>query len=378
MIKLEKKMECTGCSACVSVCPRKCIQLKADAEGFEYPYIDKEKCTNCGLCDQVCPQKNSGKYLGKPMYALAAYSLSTEVKKRSTSGGIFYELAKITIEQGGSVYGAVFDSQWRVCHTRIDKVVDIVYMQGSKYLQSSTRCTFQRVKEDLMQGKKVLFSGTPCQVSGLKAFLGDNYNSLTCVGLICHGVASPAVWDQYISMLECRYNGKVDRRYTPTFRSKKEGWNNPSICIPLTNNRKYRKDQLKDPYMWLFINNYILRPSCYACECKRSNRSDITLGDFWGIKQVCEKMYDTMGTSAVLIHTLNGQTLFEEAKKNLIYQYVAYEKVLIGNCHIKESVAMPKGRKWVMQHITSNNFNIVVWIVQILTRLQSKIKSIWH
>lgn len=276
------KTNCCGCSACVSICPKQCITMKVDEEGFLYPWTDKEKCSNCGLCDKVCminhPMDSQSDRKGT---AYACINISEEDRLRSSSGGVFPLLAKCILAKGGKVYGAAFDEEWLVQHVCIGDVNDLSMLQGSKYMQSDKKQTFVQVKRDLDSGKEVLFSGTPCEVRGLKGFLQKEYEKLTCVDVVCHGVPSPLVWRKYIVYIEKLVGKPRDRESTPSHRSKTDGWSRYSVSIPFCHDTEYRKGHDKDLYMRTFLKDVILRPSCYECICKPSvNISDISLADF--------------------------------------------------------------------------------------------------
>ena len=222
MIKIENKENCSGCHACFAACPRKCITMLADEEGFFYPQVNTQECISCGKCKAVCPILTSQKEIReeKPD-AYAVINRQEGVREKSSSGGVFYALASTIIEKNGVVFGAAFDGRNQVVHTFIDKEKDIWRLMGSKYVQSKIGDTYLQIKSFVQAERVVLFVGTPCQIAGLKAFLGREYENLLCVDIVCHGVPSPKLWDKYVKYQEKRYGGKAERIF---FRDKATGW----------------------------------------------------------------------------------------------------------------------------------------------------------
>ena len=197
MIEIKDKKDCCGCSACVQRCPKQCITLKEDNEGFLYPIVDKKTCIDCGLCEKVCPILHQGEPQ-KPLKVYAAKNLNEEIRRQSSSGGIFTLLAEQVIQEGGVVFGARFDENWEVKHDYTETIEGLAVFRGSKYVQSRIEDNYKKAEEFLKQGRKVLFSGTPCQIAGLKRFLRKEYEELLTVDFVCHGVPSPGVWRKYL------------------------------------------------------------------------------------------------------------------------------------------------------------------------------------
>ena len=199
MPEFAKKNECTGCSACANICPRQCIEMNEDAEGFVYPQIVNDSlCISCGACERACPilnKKNNNDVLTK---AYAALSKDESLRLESSSGGIFSELAKVVLQSGGIIYGASYNENGLVEHINIDNIEALGKLRGAKYSQSNMGDSFQVLKKQLNSGRKILFSGTPCQVAGLKSFLNKDYDNLICIDFVCHGVPSPMAWRQYV------------------------------------------------------------------------------------------------------------------------------------------------------------------------------------
>lgn len=339
MINIIDKKNCCGCQACANICPESCITMRQDDEGFFYPIADSSKCLNCGLCEKCCPfLKREPLRINKPI-AFASKVKNEKLREQSSSGGLFSELAIKIIEEGGVVYGVAFSNDFKSAnHIRIDNVDDLYRFRGSKYFQAITGTIFQKVKEDLQRGTRVLFSGVPCQINGLKMFLRKDYDNLITVEVICHGVPSQALWNKYASYLEEKYNAKIDN---VNFRNKKYGWKKFGLYIEGKRVRQYF-DLTKDPYMSMFLNNFSLRPSCYDCNAKKiESMSDITLGDFWGIENVIPEMDDDKGTSLVLIQTAKGRKLIDSIDSLIIKKPVEFENAIKCNLSYCKSVLKP-------------------------------------
>lgn len=320
----QKKEDCCGCTACGSVCPQNAIEMIQDAHGFWYPSVNQEKCVNCGLCQKVCSFHEKEKKDVRPT-VYAAFNKSNEKRLSSSSGGIFIETAESIINKGGVVYGAKFDEAYNVYHSRETELCGLKALKGSKYVQSNIKNCFKMIQKDLNDYKTVLFVGVPCQVGGLKAYLGREYNNLYLIDLACHGVASPKVWQIYIKK---RVKGRKIR--SVSFRDKSRGWKNFSLQITYDTG-KYLVSQDRDQYMTLFLNKLILRESCFNCPYNSYNREgDITLADFWGIDVYKPHLDDNQGISAVLVNTQRGEKLFNQIKDNLIYEHSNIKECLQG------------------------------------------------
>lgn len=321
-VGLIQKQNCCGCEACANSCPNGCIKMVEDGEGFLYPEVDEKQCIGCGRCVKVC--KGNAEGLAKSSTIDAAYACicrSKEIVTESSSGGVFSVLADKILLDRGKVYGAAFDEEYSVHHIFVDNLQDLFRLRGSKYVQSKVGDCYIQVRSDLLEGKEVLFSGTPCQIDGLKSFLGKDYPNLYCIDIICHGVPSPMVWRRYLEMLERKLGAERRRESFPSFRAKPEGWERFSVSIPFSHDTEYRMFHGKDLYMQMFLDNIILRPSCYECRHKAVRASaDITLADFWGIEKVDAEMYDKDGVSLVIVHSEKGQKLFENITAKLIWK----------------------------------------------------------
>ncbi len=338
---LEDSSKCSGCHACFSACPSKCIAMLPDAEGFLQPYIDKTLCTDCGLCKRVCPVVQN--QIGKKGEAYACVSTNENVRMQSSSGGVFSLLAEHILSEGGIVFGAAFDEALDVLHIGIDKAEDLIKLRGSKYVQSRIGDAYQRAKAHLDNGKIVLFTGTPCQISGLKLYLGKDYENLYTQDIVCHGVPSPAVWKAYVAHREKRSASKANNAF---FRHKISGWKKFSIVFDFSDGSTYAQSLHRDPYMKGFLSNLFLRTSCHACASKTLERvSDITLADFWGADKLLATPDDDKGISLVVVNSEKGKRLFAAITASMRMQNVVLDDAVQYNSAACHCVPRPQNRE---------------------------------
>ena len=310
MKKVIDKNLCSGCGACFNLCPVNAISMIEDSEGFKYPVIDEVKCTNCGLCIKSCPVTNPN-YSNFENPKCFAHMANDEIRKKSASGGVFAQLAHLFVKGGGYVVGAVFTKDWTVEHIVSNKVEDIARMQSSKYMQSDMTSCYKEIKQLLDEEKKVLFSGTPCQVAGLKSFLRKDYEKLYCLDLICHGVPSAKVFKKY---LEETYGVENVKEYD--FRSKIDCAWASTTRIELKNGRILKLELSENNFYKVFLSNIILRKSCANCSFSKFPRQgDLTIGDFWGVNDYNKKFNDKKGTSVILSNNKKGEDLLSLMKK---------------------------------------------------------------
>ncbi|WP_162096686.1 Coenzyme F420 hydrogenase/dehydrogenase, beta subunit C-terminal domain [Desulfotalea psychrophila] len=314
MIHLNTKEDCCGCHACLSICPAKCIQMLPDTEGFLYPMVDESLCPECGLCESVCPVINPPRQEGDSV-AFAAWNRNEDVRADSSSGGVFNALMQCTFEQNGVVFGAAFDDSMTLCHQAAHNEVEGQALRGSKYLQSTIGTAYQEARKYLKQGRQVLFSGTPCQIAGLYAFLRKEYDNLLTCDVVCHGVPSPKVFAAYRAELERQHGAKAQRI---AFRRKNFGWKRFSVSLSFDNDTEYRRVLNEDAFMIGFLSNTYLRPSCHACNFSRLPRvADISLADFWGVGTHHPEWDDDRGTSLVIVQTEKGKSAFDACRQDI-------------------------------------------------------------
>lgn len=322
MIRIDDPQACCGCSACYAACPHRAIAMKPDPEGFLYPVVDLARCTDCGLCERICPFLHPAGAT-PPLRLYAAKNRDEDTRKQSSSGGVFTLLARKVLAEGGIVYGARFDGAWDVCHSAAETEEGLAALRESKYVQSHMGDTFRDVRRHLEAGRAVLFTGTSCQVAGLKRFLRRDYGQLLLTAdCLCHGVPSPKVWRKYleevVSSAARGENGEagVPRITRVSFRSKRNGWKRYEMRIEGRRPGEQESRALaaepfdQNPYMRGFLSNLYLRLSCYACRAKNGRcGSDFTLGDFWGIDQINPSFDDDKGCSLLLVNSERGRAL---------------------------------------------------------------------
>ena len=297
-----EKQRCTGCHACFNACPVRAIRMEEDEEGFLYPQIQQTSCINCGRCRDVCPVLSPPSLnVGENVFACAAADLDQRLA--SSSGGVFSLLAERILSQGGLVCGAAYDTIDRVVHILIRDPKELAKIRGTKYVQSEIGSAFRQIESALNEGRIVLFSGTPCQVAGLKSFLGKDPETLLTVDLICHGVPSPGVWRDYVRILS-----KGSSVVKMNHRAKDPDTGKTLFSYQLASGEQYEKEQKDDLYIKGFLQNLFLRRSCFNCSFKGTRRcSDLTIGDFWSAKEFHPTLADGMGTSAVIVHSEKGK-----------------------------------------------------------------------
>lgn len=338
MIDLSK-FECSGCTACYNACPTKAIVMVENKEGFKEPKIDTEKCIHCGICNKVCVMQNGYKKPDEQPLVYGVKNKNLDERKESQSGGAFYILAKHILEQNGIVYGAMLDTDYIVRHTRCESLEETKKLRGSKYVQSDLGDIFENVKDDLEANKQVLFSGTPCQVVGLKAFLKKDYKNLFSVDLICHGVPSPKVWRDYVEWQRNRFKRK--QVYSFNFRDNQRGWG-PHFESFLTDNTKKRYAI----YTKIFYSHNAMRKSCYVCPFTNVQRvSDFTIGDFWGIENVKPEFKDVYGVSVILVNTEKAKQEWNKVKGEFDLFLSKVEDVLPRNPCLQKPFDMPSTRE---------------------------------
>jgi len=330
---------CCGCRLCEKSCPKQAIKLNPKWFGFNYPNIDETKCIHCGLCNNVCPSNNI-----KQANIINSYVGYSNNRMNSSSGGIFPKLAEYVISNNGIVFGAVFDKDFNVEITWTDK--DFSKMLGSKYVQSDIKNTYEECKTFLEQNKLVLYTGTPCQIYGLKGYLKKDYNNLITLDVFCHGAPSPNVWKNYLKS----FNKEID---SVNFRDKRESWEQYHLTIKFKDGTEISENHNKNKYMKLFLENKILRKSCFNCKFRGNSYADISLGDAWGIQT---KLNDHKGLSDIIIHSKKGHQILD--KLEIIKETVSYDKVIQTNC-INLTFNIPDDRINYMKLVDNPKIGII-------------------
>ena len=391
MPELANRLECTGCTSCASICPNQCIHMVEDIEGFQYPVIDSNKCVECSLCVKSCPICTPLHVPEQENIAYAAYTKSETLRMESSSGGIFSEIAHAILNQGGIVVGAVYSNRFEVHHVCIETVDELYKLRGAKYAQSSLHGVFFKVKEYLQQKRKVLFTGTPCQIVGLKSFLKSYDELLFCVDFVCHGVPSPKVWKAYVKHRSLLDNhGKLPININ--MRSKETGWSFYKYSnVFYYSNKKWSILSEENLFMRLFVEDYINRLSCSNCRMKGYDRvSDITLGDFWGIWNVEPDMDDNKGTSLMIVHSCNARKMLEYLSDKIVLKQVTLEQASKQNQSMLKSSPLPKNRERVVKACLKEKFEeierylLIRQIIDnnmrknIIKRIYNRIKEVFH
>lgn len=325
MIHITDKRQCSGCKACSEICPKNCISIITDNEGFWYPNVNRSICIDCGLCERICPQLVKKEPVSLTS-CLAAKSLENSDVDTSSSGGIFVQMAKWILKRGGIVFGVEFNEKWDALFTGVEDLAALEKLKTSKYVQADTNGVFSKIKSQLVNRRWVLFVATPCQIKALHLFLGKNYPTLLTADIICHGVPSPFVWQRYL-MYRIKLDTKAPNKFdilSVNFRDKRISWEKHCLTIKyFAKNKKnivsYSASLSDDFYIRLFESNVILRPSCYDCHSKGgTSGSDITIGDFWGIDLINASFNDHRGCSLVIANTLLGRRVVSELNLNTI------------------------------------------------------------
>ena len=300
---------CSGCYGCLNVCELDAINMKLNNEGFMEPSINLEKCISCGICQKYCPMiTNQSPEPLNTTISYAAWSKNSHTRIKSSSGGVFTEIAKIILNEYGVVFGVIFDNYFKAKHISIENEEELILMRGSKYVQSHIDDGYKKAVSIALQGRPVLFSGTPCQIAAMNLFIQSNpeIGIYTCE-VICHGVPSESVFRSYLDYVSHLKNSEP-KEYS--FRDKTLGWKKDGIKIIFNNGEEYYRNWFKDSFMIGFLRDIYLRPICYECPFAKIPRAaDITLGDFWGVPK---ELDDPRGVSAVLINTPKGEKLFEK------------------------------------------------------------------
>lgn len=390
MINILRKEDCCGCGACFDACPKSAIIWEEDYEGFSYPKVDKYKCVDCGLCNNVCPIEhyipiNDRNAKVKPI-VLGAYHKDDFVRFSSTSGGVFWGLAEDFIKHGGYVAGAIFCDHFKIKHIVTNNIETLHKIKGSKYAQSDCRGMYKEIRSLLSMGERVLATGLPCQMAGLRQFLRKDYDNLIVVDLICHSVTSPFAFDKYIRYLENRYGSDIVS-YHPK-NKEYGGWHDFAFVATFANGEKYIEHAGKDYFTNIFVGkrHLLCRYSCYKCRFKKHPKpSDITIGDFWGIEKIDSSFDSPKGVSKVIINSKKGRDFFYSLNCFTTKEYDEYSSIYnnarsasliksVERCNEKKRMALVNDmHKYELDYCMIKYFSPDVSVIQ---RIKKNIKLI--
>lgn len=374
MIDKVTTYECCLCKACSNVCPTDAIVFSQKMWGAAYPEIETEKCIGCDRCEAVCPVLEFQSYRSQEQIdAYAVQSNNTKVRKHSSSGGVFFEIAKKIITEGGCVSGAIIDDKFNVKHILVENEADLKQLCGSKYVQSDTKGIYKEIKRQLLNGRKVLFCGCPCQIAGLRKFLGNIPQTLYLAELVCHGNAGNDFFESYLALHKKRSRSQVKRI---SFRDKTLGWHRSSMKILYANGKSYLEPITVDAYMKGFLSGIFMKESCFQCKFKDGHSgSDLSLGDFWGAEIEKPELDDNTGLSAVIVRTSKGEELLKttELKK----WDIEVEKIIKYNRNVVESTKRPFTRDEFFAYAEKNGYetaiNDLLWEKKI-AKLKRKVR----
>lgn len=364
----ENKQDCCGCGACKNICPHDAIAMVADEDGFVYPRIDGQRCVECGACKKVCGYQNLP-VRSLPIACYAAAAQDASVLKQSASGGVFAVMARKILHSGGVVYGTAMSMEkvgLAARHIRVDSVDGLQALQGSKYVQSDTGTTYKNAKEDLLAGKQVLYSGTPCQIAGLRSYLGKAYDNLLTMEVICHGVPNGSMFRDFLKTLEKQQGSSVAAFF---FRTKDKG-QGMHTCVDYlradgTHTVVKRNGHLFS-YMHYFLKSYIYRDNCYSCPFAAAERcADMTIGDYWGFHEEYPRLKSDMGlsnakgVSCVLLNSQNGIRHFEECGSALNILETEFEKIARHNMQLREPCRKQPERDVILRLYREQGYDAV-------------------
>lgn len=364
------KEKCVGCKSCEQSCPKHCISMVDNKEGFWYPVVDEKNCVECGKCLKTCPVENAEQHRNMPQTVWAWRNKNDADIMKSASGGAADSAAKTVLQMGGVVYGAAYDEQLVVSHIEVERDEDREKLQSSKYVQSNPKDSYSKVKKRLAEGKTVLYTGTPCQIAGLYAFLGGDKPNLYTVDLICHGVPSPKFFKKYIEYQNKKTDGRV---IYFNFRSKdKRGWGTQYLLKTKTKTKT--KTLSLDRYGKHFMDGDCYRESCYQCAYANTSRvGDITVGDFWGIAKSHPEFNSPKGVSSVFVNTEKGQELFEKMKPFAETEQATLKEAMVKQHNLVQPSNRPENRSDFYKEIDEPDF---VSNLKVGLQLKARIKAI--
>jgi len=354
--------KCTGCFACYNACPENAIKMKLSSYGFYRPELMENRCSNCGLCSRRCPvltgsSSHTNNRSSEDVISYAAWSKNEALRKHSSSGGIFTELANTVLDSKGIVYGVCWKSDWTLCHAKTESSSGLLPFRGSKYLQSNVGLSYTQIDKLIKSGRLVLFSGLPCQVAALHNFV--NSENLITLDLVCHGTPSAAVFHKYLEYIRDSRTVKAIN-----FRNKDIGWSKFRMYIEFTDGSSYSETFRKDPFMVGFLSDLYLNDACYNCTfCSTPRQGDLTLADYWGVPK---EYKNDLGVSLILSNNEKGDKLLNilKAKGNTELERTPFETTLRGNPRIKSGdLEKPKLREKYLKEIQHADFEDLEYII---------------
>jgi len=374
------KEKCSGCQVCKQICPNNAIDMLEDKEGFLYP-VKNERCIECGLCNKICPMVNEIKNNNlKQQEVFTSNHKNDTVVEKSASGGAFSAIVQAFCDNNYVIFGAKYNENNEVEHDYIENIKDIDIFRKSKYVQSDVKDSYSQAKKFLEQGKKVLFSGTPCQIAALKNYLRKEYDDLLCVDIICHGVPSPKVFRNYLEFWENKYNSKVTKIEFRKKMHKKEKWNSRNILLKFENGKEIIKDNENDLYLRAFYAKMIYRKSCSTCKFANQIRySDITIGDSWGIEKIYPDIDVHKGESVIIVNTDKGKGILNKIKEYMNIRDLTIDFVIKENKQFREPTELNPKRDEFFANLDNTRFDKLVnkYVrINIKTKVKKVLKKI--
>ncbi len=382
------KSKCSGCGLCSTRCPKNAIKMQEDEYGFLYAFIDEKKCINCGICKKICPyNKINANTFKKKVFV--SNSNNEQVLNTTASGGVFTSIATSFIKNDGVVFGSTLQNEnnsFVVKHVKITSIDELEKLKGSKYVQSDISNIYPELKEELDKNKKVLFSGTPCQIAAVKKFCNDS-NNLYTIDIICHGVPSNKLFNDYINYVNKKENIEI-KNYK--FRVKDKGWGLYYFYCDFfdvkTKNKKVKvRPAIDSSYYQLFLDSYTYRKNCYSCPFANDNRiSDVTIGDFWGIEKEHKELIKNKkinikkGVSCIIVNTEKGMNLLENNKDNIILFESNFQKVRKYNHQLDHPCKMPNDRELILKKYEEKGYKEVDKYYKNKYKLKRIAKRIWY
>ena len=363
----QKKEECAGCGACAQICPVAAITMQRDAEGFVYPLVNEEKCVDCGLCRSTCFYEKKPEASTEDKMAFGGHIKEEPAYGESTSGGAFTAIVKAWYQAGNTVIFGAKTEGLAVRHIFIENLEDLYMLRRSKYTQSEIGNSYKQVKQFLQQGKRVLFSGTPCQIAGLRKFLGKvDQSDLLLVEVICEGVPSPLYMEKLNLFVQKKYKSSIesiDYRYKHKDKSENPvyKWDFEMMCLHLKNGRRLIKDRWFNPFWSIWLDHLMSRPSCYNCQFTNTERmADISLGDLWGVHIYCKDLYNkNKGASLVVCNTEKGKSVMKNAQEYMEGHELDFIDALKYQSPMRKSIAMNPKRIEFMQDLQNSDMDYI-------------------